>query len=173
MELISHPAASSLAVRRVSASCQRPDPGVLLLQYRVEGDIGRLRIAPPVAPARRDELWRHTCLEAFVQPVGAERYSEFNLSPSTQWAAYGFDAYRAGMRPLLDVPDPLLAVQSAADVLALTARITLPAQDAGSRLVLGLTAVIEADDGSLSWWALRHAGNKPDFHLAASFISEC
>jgi hypothetical protein len=29
--------------------------------------------------------------------------------------------------------------------------------------------VIEAADGSLSYWALAHAGEKPDFHDPATF----
>jgi hypothetical protein len=33
----------------------------------------------------------------------------------------------------------------------------------------GLAAVIEAADESLSYWALAHAGEKPDFHDPVTF----
>ena len=174
VELIPHPKASCGAVRRLSVSCRRlPEPGVLLLSYQLEGDLGRLRIPPPVAPGRVDELWRHTCLEAFVQRAGEPGYAEFNFSPATQWAAYAFEDYRAGMQRLTGAAEPRLAVQCAADVLVLTARVALPAQYAVAPLRVGLTAVIEDGHGQSSWWALRHAGDKPDFHLAAGFTLEC
>jgi len=34
---------------------------------------------------------------------------------------------------------------------------------------VALSAVIEAPDGALSYWALRHAPGKPDFHHAEAF----
>ena len=40
---------------------------------------------------------------------------------------------------------------------------------AGSALRLGLTAVIEDRTQGLSYWALKHAAEKPDFHRAESF----
>jgi hypothetical protein len=36
-------------------------------------------------------------------------------------------------------------------------------------LRLGLSAVIESCNGSLSYWALRHPAGKPDFHHADAF----
>jgi len=35
-----------------------------------------------------------------------------------------------------------------------------------------LSAVIEATDGSLSYWALEHPADKPDFHHPDSFALE-
>jgi hypothetical protein len=35
--------------------------------------------------------------------------------------------------------------------------------------LIGLSAVVEATDGSLSYWALAHAPGRPDFHHAHSF----
>jgi hypothetical protein len=34
---------------------------------------------------------------------------------------------------------------------------------------LGLSAVVEATDGGLSYWALRHPPGKPDFHHIDAF----
>jgi hypothetical protein len=36
---------------------------------------------------------------------------------------------------------------------------------------LGLTAVIEAVDGSKSFWALEHPAGSPDFHNADCFVA--
>ena len=41
-----------------------------------------------------------------------------------------------------------------------------------ARLSLGLSAVIEDDAGTLSYWALRHPPGKPDFHHPDAFALE-
>ena len=38
-------------------------------------------------------------------------------------------------------------------------------------LLLGLTAVIESTDGSLSYWALAHPRGVPDFHARAGWTA--
>jgi hypothetical protein len=37
-------------------------------------------------------------------------------------------------------------------------------------LEASLSAVIESSTGEISYWALKHAGAKPDFHDPASFV---
>lgn len=50
------------------ADAPKPDRSeAWTLAYRVAGDIGRLQIPSPGIPARTNELWRHTCFEAFVR----------------------------------------------------------------------------------------------------------
>jgi hypothetical protein len=39
-------------------------------------------------------------------------------------------------------------------------------------LRLGLSAVIEENDGTISYWALKHLPGKPDFHHPDSFALE-
>jgi hypothetical protein len=131
----------------------------LSLEYRLGGAVMGVRWPDPQPRERTDGLWRTTCFEAFVGG-DADGYVEFNLSPSGAWAAYGFDGYRDGMRPL-DIPPPASAVRHAPQAFALTADLTLPT-DAGSRI--GLSAVIEGLDGTISYWALAHSSDKPDFH---------
>src|SRR5689334_8859994 len=72
-------------------------PGHIALTYRVAGNIGALRLPAFGASGRADELWKHTCFEAFIRPVSGDDYFEFNFSPSTRWAAYGFSRTREGM----------------------------------------------------------------------------
>jgi hypothetical protein len=38
-------------------------------------------------------------------------------------------------------------------------------------LRLGLTAVVEDHSGRMSYWALRHPAEKPDFHDAGGFVA--
>jgi hypothetical protein len=89
-ELVAHPQSRSGPVRRVSAHASRTTEGGLALAYSIEGEMARVSVAAP-RPARIGyKLWRHTCCEVFVGAPGAERYYEFNFSPSGEWAAYAF-----------------------------------------------------------------------------------
>src|SRR5271154_7591469 len=121
----------------------RPDPVTLSLHYILEGEIARLAVPAPGAPERTDELWRHTCFEAFLHPEPGEAYAEFNFAPSAQWAAYRFTDYREGMSPA-PIAAPRLQLTQTADTLELTVRLNL----AGLNLPpgacrLALCAVIE------------------------------
>ena len=88
-----HPDSLSLAATHIDVDVARPYAGSLMLCYFVTGKIGGLRLPPIAPPGRAEELWRHTCFEAFVRSPREQSY-EFNFSPSSQWAAYWFDGYR-------------------------------------------------------------------------------
>ena len=68
---------------------------------------------------------------------------------------------------MADAPEGVsgLALDLASDMLALEAHIDLP-PSAGA---MALSTVIEAQNGSKSYWALTHPGETPDFHHPASF----
>ena len=141
----------------------------LRLRYTLRGDIAALRIPAPAAPTPTDGLWQHTCFEAFVATTGGAAYREFNFSPSSQWAAYRFcaererDAAAEAREPALPMPPPL--AHTTARTLTLTARVPATALPRSpSVLNIGLCAVIEERDGRLSYWALHHPGERPDFH---------
>ena len=161
--LVRHLATPCEAVSAIEVEATRPAPGRLALTYRVTGDAARLVVPPPTAPARTDELWRTTCFEAFVRPDGGEAYCEFNLAPSGAWAAYRFGGYRAGMAPLETVA-PAVAFVVTDTGCELAAALELPA---AGPVRLGLSAVIEERGGRKSYWALAHAGERPDFHSFA------
>ena len=166
-------AAAAAAVRGLSVRVMRPAPTQLLLDYELQGNLADLRIPPPPAgpaPATPTEgLWRHTCMELFVSQVPGGPYLEFNLAPSGQWAAYGFSGYRAEMAALTGLRPPRLELRTQPEQLLLSADVALPAHFGGAGPHLGLTAVIEDRRGALSYWALSHAGDRPDFHQPDSF----
>jgi hypothetical protein len=85
---------------------------------------------------------------------------------STQWAAYDFDGYRTGMRDG-DVLAPRIEGRHGQDHYELHVAFDLPG-DGPWRVAL--TAVIEESGGVKSYWALRHAPGKPDFHRADGFV---
>ena len=166
IELVLHRQTPAAAVRGVRALAARSPGGLLALRYRIEGDLDRLRIPAPRAPAVREQLWQHSCCEAFVGAAGAASYREFNFSPSGEWAAYAFQSYRQG-EPW-PAPDPGIEVRKTPGELELHARIPAPP----GRLRVALCAVIEDGGGALSYWALRHPAGKPDFHHPDAFALE-
>jgi hypothetical protein len=78
-----HPETPCAAATRIDVDVARPRAGSLALSYAVTGTIGDLRLPHVAASMRTDELWRHTCFEAFIRPLPGEAYYEFNLRPSS------------------------------------------------------------------------------------------
>jgi hypothetical protein len=171
--LIPHPTTPVVAVRSLSAWVHADGPGRLVLQYRLEAELARLRV-PAVGPGQRaDGLWKHTCFEAFVAVAGETAYRELNFSPSGDWAAYEFSAYRQGMASAHLLALPHIEVSQGRSRLQLDVQVAWPAGGEQQILRVGLAAVIEADDGSLSYWAAKHTpGKKPDFHHPESLALE-
>ncbi|WP_296818858.1 DOMON-like domain-containing protein [Brevundimonas sp.] len=164
VKLKPHPMTPPEPVWSVEVYVER-DGAILWLRFVVDGEVDEIDWPGPGSAGRADDLWKHTCFEAFVRtPDG---YREFNLSPSSQWASYRFDGYRAGMREADEVAT-VLGMDAASDMVALEAHIELP-PDADR---LALSAVIEAADGKMSYWALAHPSDKPDFHHPDSFVLE-
>jgi hypothetical protein len=169
-----HPDSRCVAATRVEVDVAHPRSGQLVLEYVVTGKMSGLRIPPMSASVRTDELWQHTCFEAFVRASPAAYY-ELNFAPSTQWAAYRFTGYRSGMSIASDIATPRFKVQSDAVSYKLQAALDLyhlsnMPSPAGWRL--GLSAVIEEADGRKSFWALAHPPGEPDFHHLDSFAHE-
>jgi hypothetical protein len=158
-----HPDFPSVAATAIAVDMAR-DGAVLSLGYTVEGALDRVLWPEPMAAARTDDLWKQTCFEAFVQPERQAGYTEINLSPSGRWATYRFDQHRAGMRNAAAIPE--LSWRSP----TLVARVELD-DIADMDWRLGLTAVVEAVDGSKSFWALEHRAGAPDFHNADCFVA--
>ena len=170
--LLPHPSAPAPGVEQLSVAVSREAGGVLRLHYRLSGELSSLVIPDAQPPQRTDGLWRRTCFEAFVGAAGAE-YREFNFSPSGSWAAYRFSAYRTGMLPLAAVAAPVMSRKSAARCFELEVMLDaawLASLQSPAALRLGLAAVIEDRAGVLSYWALKHPVEKPDFHHADSLV---
>jgi hypothetical protein len=119
-------------------------------------------------PERKDGLWKTTCFEAFLRPVGEDAYREWNFAPSGEWAAYDFASYREGGTEA-DVAPPYVRVEDNLTWWALGATIAVGADE---HWQLGLSAVLEEKDGTKSYWAIAHPeGDKPDFHDPACFAA--
>jgi hypothetical protein len=173
--LTCHPETSSRWVHGIEARVGWTERGSLALIYSLKGDIVRLRFPPPRVPRKADGLWQRTCFEVFIAEKGRQAYWEFNFSPSGEWAAFAFKSYRDGGPIEDDGLHPKIVVRSAANCFELEAIIRLyrlPLARPDTSLRLGLSAVIEENNGPLSYWALKHPTGKPDFHHPDSFALE-
>ena len=170
--LTCHADTVSTAVRTVHVKVELQPQVALHLSYELTGDLVQIRIPEPQPPCAVDGLWEHTCFEVFVAVEGKESYHEFNFSPSGQWAAYAFSDYRVPNAWTVSQAPVIRFAQSNGHLLleAVVAAADLPQNIIGKPLQLGLTAVIEANDGSRSYWALHHPESRPDFHHRAGFI---
>ena len=156
----------------ITTSVTALDNQGLRIDYRLQGDISALRI-PAHAPSQAcDNLWQHTCCEAFIgdaTAVNTHSYREFNFSPSSCWAAYAFNDYRQRIIDWQPAAAPVLSSTVHADSLHLSALLPSALLPDSPQLAIGLSAVIETLDGSKTYWALSHAAVQPDFHLRDSF----
>jgi len=191
LPLICHPATPCDFVQSFTVRVDALGEGRTVFYYRLDGDIDRLRLPPQQRPRHVDELWQHTCFEAFIAPEATSSYLEFNFSPSSVWAIYRFDDYRAGMRALHPELPPRIVCRRRLQQLETDVEVQLdplmphlrrPAAEnvgadgaaahpaAGARL--GLSAVLEDLHGQISYWALAHPPGEPDFHHAESFVAQ-
>jgi hypothetical protein len=169
-----HSDSSCPAATSVEVEISRPDANNLVLRYTLTGNMDDIRI-PAVGPASRsDELWQHTCFEAFLRAPSGAGYYEFNFSPSTEWAAYRFSGYRDGMASA-EISAPSIEVQSSPGRFALLASLgpgQLSDLNRKPSWRLGLSALVEDMSGQKSYWALTHPPGKPDFHHLDCFAYE-
>jgi hypothetical protein len=174
MRLILHPDSACAAVSRIDVVILRNGPR-LMLEYRTQG-LPAYRTTSGTSPSeveRADDLWRHTCFEAFLRPAGGEGYFEFNFSPALSWAAYRFDGYRRDRRNVDPIAVPAIRTLTEVNGFQLTAELMLDGlpRFAGDWRV-ALSAVIEETNGNISYWALKHPPGKADFHHADGFALE-
>ena len=135
-------------------------------RWTLTGDLDRIRIPARIAaPGRAMSLWEHTCFEFFIGSTDDPGYYEFNLSPSGEWNSFGFTGLRTGMAET----DALVCSSSAAerttpDTLQVTMRAAFSPPNGIAQWCVGVSAVIELNDGQRLYYALSHDGGRPDFH---------
>ncbi len=161
-----HPQSSCYVVTEIFCDAQLAHDGDLTLRYDMAAKIVDVLLPTQAPVTRADDLWQHTCFEAFIKRPGEDAYIELNLSPSHAWAAYQFEDYRQGMRTL-NIPPPKIKTRRTDDRFTLTAELTLPHK---APWQIGLAAVIEERNSNISYWALAHPPGKPDFHHAHGFV---
>ena len=171
--LVPHPDKGPKAVQSVEVDVVRAT-NTILLMYRVEP--AATLLLPAHGRERRDNLWRSTCFELFVKPE-SHGYVEYNFAPLSAWNAYSFADWRMGRRAYQPEAEPSL-VDSRTD----GRRDSFPGSYELDVVIspdilsfapatLSLAAVIEEDQGPISYWALAHPPGDPNFHHPDCFVA--
>lgn len=167
-----NPIAPLGVVRSIQVLVCRSADTELQISYRLEGDLSRLRLLSPRLKRSGMELWRQTCLEAFIAAEGTGAYHEINFAPSGEWAVYAFTSYRNRGPLNLEMSRPHLALRLTGTRLEVDTLVRLDQLSTTyprTSLRVGISAVIATSDG-ISYWALRHPSARPDFHAAEGFV---
>jgi len=156
-------------VSAIKASARLIGNGTLALSYKLDCNPDDLKLPLTYPASAADHLWQHTCCEAFIAAADSLEYQEFNFSPSSQWANYRFSDYRVRDATFIAPAAPQIAVQRREKSLQLDVRLGREMLPVAAVWNIGLSIVIEAADGSKSYWALTHCAAQPDFHRRQSF----
>lgn len=131
----------------------------LHLTYLLQGDFSKVKIPSFEKISQKDNLWKSTCFECFALNPDHKSYIEFNFSPSGSWNIYSFKDYREPSDEKWFFDDLQIKTEKLKHSFALDAKIK---SENISFLGFSLTAVVEAED--LSYWAIEHEAEHPDFH---------
>jgi hypothetical protein len=157
---------------KLSADLLSLQDGSLQLRYRLQGALDKLLIPALSTTEQKDNLWQHSCFEAFIGLQGEAGYYEYNFSPSRQWALYTFKGYRQVIAYQPQIA-PSIEVTQTAQQLSLgviLSRSILPKNPEHKNIHIALSAVLETKQYQKSYWALYHPVDKPDFHHRGGFV---
>lgn len=143
----------------------------LALSFYLQGNLDDLVLPPETVRTRRDNLWQATCFELFWAEEGKKNYWELNLAPNGAWNIYAFSDYREGMRREQGIAEPFMEIKPAPESLLLRSELELGnILPHAPPLRVGVSAVLKDRHSRLSYWALTHSGDKPDFHAQSGFL---
>lgn len=143
----------------------------LVLTFLLQGNLGDLILPTVSEQKRRDNLWQSTCLEMFWAEEKAKNYWELNLAPSGAWNVYAFTDYRTSMQQEDRIAAPLVKTERTMESFSLTAELEIGKLHAdNASLRVGFSTVLLQRDSRLSYWALAHPEERPDFHAPQSFL---
>lgn len=124
-------------------------------------------------PSRKHELWKTTCFETFFGLEGKDAYWELNLSTGGSWNFYSFDAYRNTSEPREESKVTKIGFKKLQEDDHITRlEVTIPIQslNLNGKLEVSLNSVIEFKNKEKAYFAIKHVGDKPDFHQRDSFV---
>ncbi|MBU1405699.1 MAG: DOMON-like domain-containing protein [Proteobacteria bacterium] len=146
-------------------------PQALVLSIVLHGNLGDLVLPDGTERTRCDNLWKSTCFEMFWAEEGRKNYWELNLAPNGAWNVYAFPDYRTGMNRENRVGEPPTNTEHTTDTFSLTAELGIGKLHIhNTPLRVGVSAVLKHQNSRLSYWALAHPKERPDFHAPQSFL---
>ncbi|MCL1947456.1 MAG: hypothetical protein FWF51_09975 [Chitinivibrionia bacterium] len=116
--------------------------------------------------SRKNELWTIGCFEIFVSKTG-NSYAEYNFGFDKNWECFNFSDYRENQsRPQVNIP-PKITCKITENLFTQTVEFE---KDIILQNSFSITAVIKLKGGVFLYFANKHCGKKPDFHLKAARV---
>ncbi len=134
----------------------------LSLRYRIRGPINLLypEKLPSLSMSASHDLWKKTCLEAFLFKKNSEQYCELNFNILGEYSFLFFESYRMPCKEHTKLEIVGIQRQLTQNEVVGEALIRVPSN---SQFFLSPTAILAPKDQAQLFFALEHAG-KADFH---------
>jgi hypothetical protein len=116
---------------------------------------------------RQDEIWKSTCFEFFLNPMYSQNYYEFNFGLQPAWNCYQFLHYRQPQPAQRSSDFEFLSMSWQAKTK--TIQVQVCNNSRFKKFKVSLTAIVKDKKGETHYFALKHAGLRPDYHLLESF----
>jgi hypothetical protein len=152
--------------------------GSLYISYKLSGDLSSIDLGEGKPHHSRVlKLWEKTCFELFIQNSKKE-YVEFNFSPVFEWNSFYFEKKGDPLKEFQKMDGVKLDILLSLDVFHLIVEIDKKkfpvnffdkSENGVFHLSAGITGVVKEKSGRLSYWALEHADQRPNFHHPDSF----
>ena len=144
--------------------------GALRIEYDVNGLNQPADLPTPSPnPARRPQLWQHTCFELLWGPLQHPHYWELNASPAGDWNVFVFNDYRDGMTEEPRIAAVEIGTQRRSRGFRLVCTVPVADLEPPGPYRLAPAAIIRLTGGPRTFWAAHHPGDVPDFHHPLSF----
>ena len=145
----------------------------LEVEFLISGDIQSLLLAPKAQISRRViGLWESTCFELFILNNQTLSYYEFNFSSEGHWNSFYFPKKKSPLKQADSFQDIKIDVNLTIDIFRIKATLDLysfmPNFWKEESMSFGLTTILESE-GNLSYWALSHQDDEPNFHNFKTF----
>ncbi len=145
----------------------------IFLSFTIKGKLSSLDLDDPhPKKERKIKLWEKTCFELFIKNARDE-YLEFNFSPRFEWNCFYFQKKGDPLLEFLKMPSPAVDILYSFDKFFLVAEIKkefFPDNFITNDMSGGISSVLKMKNKEMTYWALTHKDQKPNFHHFDSFI---
>jgi hypothetical protein len=143
------------------------------VEFSLKGDIKDIYLPSPSQEKRRViGLWESSCFELFIHNKNTTTYYEFNFSSEGHWNCFYFPTPKTPLKQSPNFEEIDCATSLKDQSFTLKAVVNLynfhPGFWEKESMSFGLSSVIEKHK-SLSYWAISHCDEKPNFHNVESF----
>jgi hypothetical protein len=136
-----------------------------MLSASITGNLSDIDFPQASQPSsRKNELWTVGCFEIFVSQEG-NAYTEYNLGFDQNWEMFEFQNYRTGKICSKVKNPPKITCKIRGDMF--TQDVEFSKDIIGDRR-FSLATAVKLSNGNFLYFADKHCGQKPDFHLESA-----